>query len=88
MISGRTIDGKILRAPSERVSREEALRLYTSGSAWFARQDKQRGMLQPGAWADFAILDRDFLAIPDAEIHTIRAQKTFVGGQMVHEAKR
>lgn len=88
MISGRTIDGKILRAPSERVSRAEALRLYTSGSAWFARQDKQRGILQPGAWADFAILDRDFLAIPEAEIHTIRAQKTFVGGQMVHEAKR
>ena len=44
--------------------------------------------MQPGAWADFAILDRDFLAIPEAEIHTIRAQKTFVGGQMVHEAKR
>jgi len=88
MISGRTIDGKILREESESLSRLEALRLYTSGSAWFARQDQQSGMLKPGAFADFAILDKDFLAIPEAEIHTIRAQQTYVGGQKVHEAAR
>jgi predicted amidohydrolase YtcJ len=88
MISGRTIDGKILREQSESLSRLEALRLYTSGSAWFARQDQQSGMLKPGAFADFAILDKDFLAIPEAEIHTIRAQQTYVGGQKVHEAAR
>lgn len=53
--------------PAQRLGREEAFRLCTSGGARLARQEDKKGRLEPGAHADFAGFDSDPLA-PDADV--------------------
>jgi predicted amidohydrolase YtcJ len=84
MIDGRTVDGLATRGAAELISREEALRLYTKGSAWFTFDDDRRGTLEAGRLADLAVLDRDYLTVPPAEIGMLTASLTMVGGRIVH----
>ena len=86
MTDGRTVDGLPTRASGELISREEALRLYTGGSAWFAFDDHARGSLEPGRLADIAVLDRDYFTVPAAELGGVQAVLTMVGGRIVHGA--
>jgi len=48
MLDGKTVAGTLLRGPEEAPTREEALRMYTLGSAWFARDEDKRGSLLVG----------------------------------------
>jgi predicted amidohydrolase YtcJ len=84
MTDGRTVDGLPTRGASELISREEALRLYTQGSAWFTFDDDQRGTLQPGRLADLAVLDKDYLTVPNEELGTLTSLLTMVGGRVVY----
>ena len=60
MLDGKTVGGLPTRGPDETPSREDALRLYTVGSAWFSFDETRRGTLESGKLADFAILNQDF----------------------------
>jgi predicted amidohydrolase YtcJ len=86
MTDGRTVDGLPTRGAAELVSREEALRLYTKGSAWFTFDDDKRGTLEAGRLADLAVLDRDYLTVPPEQIGALTALLTMVGGRIVHAA--
>ena len=75
------------RATSEeQPSREQALRLYTLGSAWFTHDERRRGSLSPGRLADLAVLSRDYLTMPAEDIGTIESLLTMVGGRVVYAA--
>jgi predicted amidohydrolase YtcJ len=54
--SGKTVGGTALSSEKNCLSREEALSLYTSGSAWFSGEQKQKGTLNPGQFADLIVL--------------------------------
>lgn len=69
----------------EALSRDSALRAATSGSAYAVRQDDLRGRIEPGLLADLVLLDRDLSEVPDAELHTVRADHTFARGAAVYE---
>jgi predicted amidohydrolase YtcJ len=86
MLDGRTVGGLPTRGPDETPTREQALRLYTVGSAWFSFDDEKRGTLEPGKAADFAILDQDYFAVPTERIGRTVALLTVVAGQVVHSA--
>ncbi len=87
MIDGRTVDGLPTRSTSELLSRHDALRLSTQGSAWFTFDENERGVLSPGQLADLAVLDRDFETIPVADIATLQSVLTIVGGRVVYAAE-
>ncbi|HKD28396.1 MAG TPA: amidohydrolase [Xanthobacteraceae bacterium] len=87
MIDGRTVVGTPTRDADELPSREEALRLYTQGSAWFTHDDGRRGALTPGRLADLAVLTKDFMNSPTAEIGGIESLLTMVGGRIVYAAE-
>jgi len=87
MTDGRTVDGMTTRRASELVSREEALRLYTKGSAWFTFDDDKRGTLEPGRLADLAVLDKDYLTVPADELGSLTSLLTMVGGKIVYAAE-
>ena len=80
-ITGRTVGGAPLMAERHRRSRLEALALYTAGSAWFSGDEARKGRLAPGQYADLAVLDRDVLAVPEAEIAATQSKLTIVGGR-------
>ncbi len=84
MTDGRTVEGLPTRAAPELLTREEALRLYTGGSAWFTFDELERGTLEAGRLADLAVLSADYLTIPAAELPALRSVLTFVGGRVVH----
>jgi predicted amidohydrolase YtcJ len=84
MIDGRTIAGTPTRDRDELPSREEALRLYTRGSAWFTHDDDKRGALAPGRLADLAVLSKDYASVPPDEIGGIESVLTMVGGRIVY----
>jgi len=87
LVSGRTVGGTEITAPADRLTREEALRLYTQGSAWFSGEESRKGTLAPGHFADFAVLDRDFFAVPEHEIRDIESVLTVVDGEIVYAAQ-
>jgi predicted amidohydrolase YtcJ len=86
LVSGRTLGGLPLYPDANRLEREEALRLWTRGSAWFSSDEEKKGALAPGRLADVAVLSKDFFAVPEAEIQTIESVLTIVGGEVVSAA--
>lgn len=86
MLDGKTVDGIAMRAAEERPTREDALRMYTSGSAWFAHADDRRGTLEVGKLADLAVLTKDYATVPVAQIGSIESLLTMVGGKIVYAA--
>lgn len=87
MLDGRTIAGQATRGPEEIPSREQALRVWTQGSAWFTHEDDVRGVLKPGAFADLAVLSDDYMSVPVEKIAGLRSLLTIVGGKIVFAAE-
>jgi hypothetical protein len=86
MLDGRTVDGIATRGAEEIPSREQALRLYTQGSAWFAHDEDRRGRLMPGMLADLAVLSEDYFSVSVSRIAQIESLLTMVGGKVVYAA--
>jgi predicted amidohydrolase YtcJ len=70
--------------PGQHLTRQEALRLFTRENAWFLKMEDKIGSIETGKLADAVVLDRDYFAIPELEIHKTRAALTVVNGQIVH----
>jgi predicted amidohydrolase YtcJ len=87
LVSGKTVGGLQLYTEESRMSREEALRLYTQGSSWFSTEDRAKGGLFVGQLADFAVLTADYFNIPEEEIKHIQSALTVVAGEVVYANK-
>ncbi|HYL72780.1 MAG TPA: amidohydrolase family protein, partial [Bryobacteraceae bacterium] len=68
----------------ETPSREEALRMYSLNAAWFTFDEDKRGSLEPGKYADLAVLSDDYLTVPVAKVGELHALLTLVGGKAVY----
>jgi len=82
-VSGKSVSGSEILAKDNRLTREEALKLYTLGAAWFEYQENEKGRIAPGNLADFALLNEDYFTIPDDEIKNISSVLTIVDGRVV-----
>ncbi len=67
-----------------RLSREEALRLWTSGSSWMSNDQLEKGTIEVGRLADFTALTRDYFTVSDDDLTRIEAELTVVAGKVVH----
>lgn len=84
MITGKTLGGVQVRAAEENLSREEALRVYTLGSAWFSFDENKLGSIEPAKLADMIVLTADYLTIPVDQIRDLHSVLTIVGGKPVY----
>ena len=71
--------------PEQRMTREEALKSMTIWPAYAAFQDAIMGSLAPGKLADFVVLDRDIMTVPERDILGTHVLATYIGGQAVYE---
>jgi predicted amidohydrolase YtcJ len=71
--------------PQEKISLEDCIRAYTSGSAYAQFEEGKKGQLKPGAYADFIILSNDLTKVPPAEYAKTSVLRTVVGGRTVYQ---
>ncbi|MEL6338012.1 MAG: amidohydrolase family protein, partial [Pseudomonadota bacterium] len=84
MATGLSRGGIRMYDDANLLTREEALRIWTTGSAWFTGDAGRKGAITAGQMGDFAVLDRDYFAVTDAEIARLRSELTVLGGKVVH----
>ena len=73
--------------PEQKMTRQEALQSMTIWPAFAGFQESVLGSLTPGKYADFVVLDRDIMTVPDTAILGARVLSTWIGGKPVYEAK-
>jgi len=78
--------GGVQRGPEQTPTREDALRAYTIGSAWFSFDENKRGSLEPAKLADLAVLTKDYMTVPVDQIGGIESLLTMIGGKIVYAA--
>jgi len=84
-LTHQTEHGAVLD-PSECLTREQALRLYTTYGAWLTFDENKKGSLEPGKYADLILIDRDILKCPVDDVRATKVLLTVVGGKVVWEA--
>lgn len=73
--------------PREAVTREQAVRAYTWGSAYAEFAEREKGTLAPGMLADLAVLSQDIFSVPSEQLPATTSVLTIVGGKVVYDAK-
>ena len=86
LTTGRTLGGLKLYPEANCLDRETALRMWTENVGWFSNEEGRKGRIAPGRLADFAVLDRDYFAVPGDEIRETESLLTVVGGRVVYGA--
>jgi predicted amidohydrolase YtcJ len=72
--------------PSERLTREEALKAFTIWAATAAFEEKVKGTVEAGKYADLVVLSRDIMTVPAPEILQTTVDLTIIGGKVAYSA--
>lgn len=72
--------------PGQQITRQQALRAYTRGNAWYLNREDDLGSIEKGKLADLVVLDRDYFSVSDAEMRAIRPLMTVIDGDIVHDS--
>jgi predicted amidohydrolase YtcJ len=86
-ITRKMIDGAVLH-PEQRISRMEALKMWTWNGAYLMFAEKEIGSIEPGKLADLVVISKDYAKCPEDEIKDIEALRTVVGGKVVYDRLR
>jgi predicted amidohydrolase YtcJ len=85
-VTRKSEDGHQEYFPAQKLTIDQAIAAYTTGSAYAEFAEKEKGTLAPGMFADFVVLDRDLTAVTPEKILGTRVLRTVVGGKTVYEA--
>lgn len=86
-VTRQTSDGKNPAGwyPEQKLTVEEALKCYTDNNAYGVNQENLLGKLKVGFLADFAVIDKNLLAIPSNEIKNAKVVMTVINGNEVYK---
>ncbi|MTH16589.1 amidohydrolase [Flavobacterium sp. LC2016-01] len=84
LLTGKTIGGMQFWPKDQTLDKFTALQLYTSGSAWFSGEEKDKGKLIKGMYADLAILSDDYFSLKPDDVRKIESVLTVVNGKIVY----
>lgn len=71
----------------QRISREQAIRLYTINNAYLMFQENEKGSLEKGKLADFIILKKDILTCSLEDVRDMKVEQTYLGGKLVYQSQ-
>jgi predicted amidohydrolase YtcJ len=74
-------------ADDNKLSCEEALGLFTTVDAWFSQEETITGRIAPGQYGDLAVLNADYLTVPEERIKDVESLLTMVAGKVTYAAK-
>jgi len=84
MVTRKTERGTIFN-PEQAITREEALKAYTINNAMATFDEKVKGSLEPGKFADLTVLSDDILNCPEDSIKSIHSVLTMLNGKIVYK---
>lgn len=82
----RTTERGTVIMPSEAISREQALKMYTINNAYASFEESLKGSIEPGKFADMVVLTDDILTCPVEQIKNIQSELTLLGGRVVYSS--
>ena len=85
-VTGKTAGGMPIWRGRDVLSRYEALKLVTTGSAWMSGEEKVKGTLKRGQYADFVVLPEDVFTVDAERIKRLESVLTVVNGKVVYGA--
>lgn len=71
--------------PDEKLSLAEAIEIYTLGSAYAEFQEKMKGSIVPGKWADLAVMEKNLFEIPKKDILKTAVAMTILAGKIIYK---
>ena len=74
--------------PEQAVSRDQALKMFTAWPAYAAFEERDKGSIEVGKLADFTVLSKDIMKIPEPEILKTHCEMTVIGGEVVFEDRQ
>jgi predicted amidohydrolase YtcJ len=83
MVTRKTNEGDVIGS-EQRISVEEALRIYTMGSAYSRFEEQSKGSITPGKLADFVVLSANPTTVDPSSISDINVERTYMGGDCVY----
>jgi len=89
VVTGKNARGELINA-GQTLDRGAALELYTAANGWFLNEEDALGTLEPGKYADLAVLSADYFdsdAVSDEELKGLRSVLTIVGGEIVYRER-
>jgi predicted amidohydrolase YtcJ len=84
MVTRKDPNGNVYGS-GEAITREQALRLYTSAASRYTFDEARKGTIEPGKLADIVVLSADYTVVPEEQIKDIKADLTLVGGKIVFQ---
>lgn len=84
MVTRKSCTGEVL-GPEQRISVEDAIKIWTLGSAYASFEEDIKGSIELGKLADFVILSNDPTKTLPASIKSIKVEKVVIGGTVVFE---
>jgi hypothetical protein len=84
-VSRRLDDGTVFY-PDQRLTREQALKAYTTNNAYASFEENRLGSISVGKWADITVVSRDIMTVPEEDIPGTRILYTIVGGKVEFDA--
>jgi predicted amidohydrolase YtcJ len=86
-VTRKSENGKQEYFPEQRLTMDQAIAAYTTGSAFAEYAEKEKGKIATGMLADFVVLDRDPAASSPERLLATKVLRTVVGGKTVYETK-
>ncbi len=86
-VTRKSENGKQEYFPAQKLTVDQAIAAYTTGSAFAEFEEKEKGKLVPGMLADFVVLDHDVTSASPEKVLATKVLRTVVGGKTVYEAK-
>ncbi len=83
-VTGKMVGGTVINTHT--ITREQALIAHTRNNAYLFFRENDLGSIQPGRFADMAVIDKDYLTVPADQIKDIKSVMTIVGGRVVYDA--
>ena len=84
--TGKTAGGMKTWQDADIPSRFQALQLMTRGSAWMSNEEKVKGLIKPGQYADLVVLPRDYFTMDIEQVKNLESELTIVNGKVVYAA--
>ena len=79
-----TISGGVI-GPDQKITRQEALKAQTINNAYTTFEEKTKGSIEPGKFADLVVLEQDIMTVPEKSIESMKVLATMVGGKIVYQ---